>query len=36
MISELDRLIEIVKKLRTPDGCDWDNAQTSETLIPYL
>jgi len=36
MNSELDRLIEIVKKLRAPDGCEWDNAQTSETLIPYL
>ena len=36
MLNELERLIGIVKKLRSPDGCDWDNVQTSKTLIPYL
>lgn len=36
MSQELERLISIVKKLRAPDGCDWDNAQTSQTLTPYL
>ena len=36
MIEELDKLIYIVKKLRAPDGCDWDNVQTSKSLIPYL
>tara|TARA_B100001540_G_scaffold309202_1_gene325037 strand:+ start:3130 stop:3924 length:795 start_codon:yes stop_codon:yes gene_type:complete len=35
-MSELKQLIEIVKKLRAPDGCDWDNVQTSKSLIPYL
>ena len=36
MNSELDRLIKIVKKLRAPDGCDWDKEQTHESLTPYL
>ncbi len=27
-----DRLIRILKKLRGPDGCAWDRAQTPETL----
>ena len=36
MINELERLIDIVKKLRSPDGCEWDNIQTSKSLIPYL
>ena len=36
MPSELERLISIVKKLRSPDGCDWDNVQTSKSLMPYL
>ena len=36
MSNELERLISIVKKLRAPDGCDWDNVQTSKSLTPYL
>ncbi|NER37001.1 MAG: nucleoside triphosphate pyrophosphohydrolase [Oscillatoria sp. SIO1A7] len=33
----LQRLIEIVAKLRSPDGgCPWDLAQTPETLIPHV
>ena len=36
MIDELNKLIDIVKRLREPDGCDWDNIQTSKSLIPYL
>ncbi len=32
----LQRLIEIVQKLRSPDGCEWDRAQTSKSLRPYL
>ena len=34
--QKLNQLIELVEKLRAPDGCDWDRKQTSETLIPYL
>ena len=30
------KLIEILKKLRSPDGCEWDKEQTHESLIPYL
>jgi len=29
-------LVEIVAKLRGPDGCPWDREQTRETLKPYL
>jgi len=34
--QKLKQLIELVEKLRAPDGCDWDRKQTPETLIPYL
>jgi MazG family protein len=29
-------LIELVKKLRSPEGCPWDREQTGETLKPHL
>ncbi|GIT09930.1 MAG: nucleoside triphosphate pyrophosphohydrolase [Candidatus Neomarinimicrobiota bacterium] len=32
----MGELVTIVKKLRSPNGCEWDKQQTSETLIPYL
>ena len=33
----LQELIEVVAKLRSPDGgCPWDLAQTPETLTPYV
>jgi XTP/dITP diphosphohydrolase len=36
-IASLIKLIEIVAKLRSPDGgCPWDLAQTPESLIPYV
>ncbi|RCJ22174.1 nucleoside triphosphate pyrophosphohydrolase [Nostoc sp. ATCC 43529] len=36
-LAALEELIEIVAKLRSPDGgCPWDLAQTSETLTPYV
>lgn len=34
--KKLGELVTIVKKLRSPAGCEWDKQQTSETLIPYL
>ena len=34
--EKFDNLIEVLKKLRAPGGCDWDRAQTSTSLIPYL
>ena len=36
MKSDLLSLVQIVKKLRSPDGCDWDKEQTHESLTPYL
>ena len=35
-ISNIDRLVYIVKRLRAPNGCEWDKEQTHESLIPYL
>ncbi|MEB3341521.1 nucleoside triphosphate pyrophosphohydrolase [Okeania sp.] len=36
-LSALQELIEIVSKLRSPEGgCPWDLAQTPETLTPYI
>ena len=32
----LDDLINILRILRSPGGCDWDMKQNSKTLIPYL
>ncbi|MDJ0556354.1 MAG: nucleoside triphosphate pyrophosphohydrolase [Microcoleaceae cyanobacterium MO_207.B10] len=37
ILASLQQLIEIVAKLRSPDGgCPWDLAQTPETLTPYI
>tara|TARA_Y100000590_G_scaffold438500_1_gene561383 strand:+ start:569 stop:1318 length:750 start_codon:yes stop_codon:yes gene_type:complete len=35
-MNKLQKLGEIVKKLRSPNGCDWDKEQTHESLIPYM
>lgn len=36
-LTALEELIEVVAKLRSPDGgCPWDLAQTPETLTPYI
>lgn len=32
----LEELVNLVKKLRSPEGCPWDREQTSETLKPHL
>ena len=34
--SKFEDLVEIVKKLRSPNGCDWDKTQTRNSLIPYF
>ena len=31
-----EELVDIVARLRGPDGCPWDREQTRETLKPYL
>ena len=30
------KLLEIVEKLRGPDGCPWDKEQTPASLLPYF
>ncbi|HKR98986.1 MAG TPA: MazG family protein, partial [Candidatus Dormibacteraeota bacterium] len=32
----LRRLVEVVERLRAPDGCPWDREQSHRTLRPYL
>ena len=32
----LQELIDVVAKLRSPQGCPWDLAQTPESLTPYV
>ncbi len=33
---KIDKLVEVIKKLRSPNGCPWDREQTSKSLIPQL
>jgi MazG family protein len=32
----MNELLSIMRRLRAPDGCPWDQVQTHETLRPYL
>lgn len=32
----LGDLVRVISRLRGPDGCPWDRAQTHRTLVPYL
>lgn len=34
-MTSFQQLIDIVKKLRGPNGCPWDKEQTHESLTPY-
>ena len=34
--SELLRLVEVMDRLRSPGGCQWDAEQTHQSLIKYL
>ncbi len=34
--SALERLVNIMARLRSEEGCPWDRKQTRETLKPYL
>lgn len=36
MATSIDRLREIVARLRAPDGCPWDREQTHQTLKAHL
>lgn len=35
-MNEFYKLVDIMKKLRAPEGCPWDKEQTIESLKPYL
>ena len=34
--SQMNRLVEIMRILRSPDGCPWDREQTLDSLRPYI
>lgn len=34
--KELEKLIEVIAKLRAPDGCPWDREQTHKSLKPNM
>jgi len=34
--KSFEKLVNIMKRLRSPGGCDWDRAQTHESLKPYI
>lgn len=34
--DEFNRLVEIMRTLRSPDGCPWDRQQSLRTLAPYV
>jgi tetrapyrrole methylase family protein / MazG family protein len=36
MSNRFDNLIQLMARLRAPDGCPWDRKQTHESLKPYL
>ena len=36
ILEDFAKLNEIMKKLRAPDGCPWDRAQTMESLCPHI
>lgn len=36
MKRELDRFVELIARLRGPDGCPWDRKQTHRSLLPCL
>lgn len=35
-MKNVQRLVEIMERLRAPEGCPWDREQTFETLRPYV
>lgn len=36
MSKQFDELVQLMAKLRAPDGCPWDRKQTHDSLKPYL
>ena len=35
-MEKFDKLVDIIKELREPNGCPWDREQTLESLKPHL
>ncbi len=35
-LRDFRTLVEVIARLRAPDGCPWDRAQTHRSLAPYL
>ncbi len=35
-LLQLRRLFEVMERLRAPGGCPWDQAQTHQSLLPFL
>ena len=33
---DMDDLVHVMARLRSPEGCTWDREQTYESLLPYL
>jgi tetrapyrrole methylase family protein / MazG family protein len=36
MSKNFDDLINVMKRLRAPEGCPWDREQTYQSLAPYV
>ncbi len=36
LLQAFQQLVEVVEKLRGPDGCPWDKEQTQKSLTPYV
>src|SRR3954470_24859632 len=36
MSDQFDRLVAVMRTLRSPDGCPWDREQSLESLTPYV
>ena len=34
--KNLEKLVSIIKQLRSDDGCPWDKKQTRNSLTPYF
>jgi len=34
--NQFEELVNIVSRLRAPDGCPWDREQTNQTLLPFF
>ena len=34
--TKFERLVEIMRRLRAPDGCPWDREQTPASLRPFV